>query len=226
MLKEELIERSPLRTFKKAIGGGLKAGELGIVASESGIGKTSVLVQIAIDKLLRGKKIIHVSFTRHNDYVLLWYEDIFGEFINRKNLENEQEVKNEIVRNRVLMRFTQEALSTDQVLRSLKAMIKDGSFDAETVIIDGYDFSSDGKEHSIQVKSFAKEMGLSFWYSCNIEGDHASAMKDYHDCFDVIVKLEAKTNHVDLSVSKDRDNIKPSHKSLKLDTRTLLILDD
>ena len=234
MLKEELIKHSPLRIFKESIRGGLEGGELGLVASLSGMGKTSVLVQIGLDKLLRGQKIIHVSFTRHNDYVLAWYEDIFDEFIKKKNLENEQDVKNEILRNRVLMRFTQEGLSTEQILKSLKAMIKDGSFNAETVIIDGYDFSAAGREHVELVKSFALEMRLSFWYSCNVDGDKENydsrnipvLIEDYVNLFDVVVVLVPKTNHVNLAISKDRETFNPEHKGLKLDPRTLLILEN
>ena len=70
MVLSELIQRSPIRIFEQSIHGGLTPGELGIIASPSGIGKTSVLVQIALDKLLQDKKVIHISFTQHTDYVL------------------------------------------------------------------------------------------------------------------------------------------------------------
>ncbi|MDR0730899.1 MAG: hypothetical protein LBF63_04465 [Treponema sp.] len=98
MVKDELVQRSPVRIFDKSIHGGLKAGEIGLIASPSGIGKTSVLVQIALDKLLRNRKVIHVSFTQQASYVIAWYEDIFDEFIKKKNLENPREVKNELVK--------------------------------------------------------------------------------------------------------------------------------
>jgi KaiC/GvpD/RAD55 family RecA-like ATPase len=153
-----------------SIHGGIKNGELGVIASPSGIGKTSVLVQIALDKLLQGKKVIHVSFTQHTDYVLSWYEDIFDEFIQKKNLENREEVKNEIVKNRVLMKFNQEGTTVDQILKSLRALIKDGGFNAESVIIDGLDFAATGQAHIAAFKAFAVEMGISVWYSCTVAG--------------------------------------------------------
>ena len=58
MLKEELIAKSPVRLLEKSIEGGLKAGNSGVIASRKGIGKTSVLVQLALDKLLQGEKVI------------------------------------------------------------------------------------------------------------------------------------------------------------------------
>ena len=233
MVKEELIQRSPVRLFMNSINGGLRPGELGLIASPTGIGKTSVLVQIALDKLLRGEKIIHVSFAQHTDYVLSWYEGLFDEFIRKKNLENEEEVKDGIVKNRVLMKFTQGGISGDQILKSLRAMIKDGGFNAGSLIIDGFDFSQAEGSQIAAVKAFASEMGLSVWYSCTVSGEKPLydkreiplVIKDYADLFDVIIVLDPKPDHIALNVSRDRDLYNPAHLGLKLDPRTLLILE-
>jgi len=233
MVKEELVQRSPVRAFMNSIQGGLEPGELGLIASPSGIGKTSMLVQIALDKLLQGKKVIHVSFTRHNDYVLSWYRDIFNEFIKKKNLENEQDVKNELVKNRVLMRFTQEGVTTEQILKSLKVMIGEGDFKAEDIIVDGLKFAAMDREQISKVKEFAVEMGVSVWYSCNVQGEAPQydkkniplIIKDYEDIFGVIVLMEPKQSYIALSISKNRSTYNPEHSSLKLDPKTLLIME-
>jgi hypothetical protein len=217
-----------------SIHGGLKAGELGLIASPSGIGKTSVLVQLAMDKLLQNKKVIHVSFSQHTDYVLAWYEDIFDEFIKKKKLEKEEEVKNEIVKNRVLMKFNQEGITADQILRSLRAMIKDGGFAAECIIVDGYSFSSGDAERIAKVKDFAKEMDVAVWYSCTTAGEAPFydkrniplVVKEYAGLFGVIVVLDPKQDHIDFTVSRDRDVYNPEHMALKLDPKTLLILEE
>ena len=248
MVKEELILRSPVRVFMNSIHGGLKPGELGLVASPSGIGKTSVLVQIALDRLLQDKKVIHISFTKQSDYILAWYENIFDEFIKKKNLENEQDVKNDIVKNRVLMKFSQAGISSDQIQRSMRALIKSGGFSAEVIIIDGFDFSTSEEGHFAAIKSFASEMGVYCWYSCNVNEDLRSfdprsgenplndqlydrkniplVLKDNASLFDVIIVLEPKSDHIALTVSRDRDLYNPEHLALKLDPKTLLILEN
>ncbi|MDR3167100.1 MAG: hypothetical protein LBT93_04075 [Treponema sp.] len=244
MVKQELIQRSPVRIFEKSIHGGLKPGEIGIIAAPSGLGKTSVLVQIALDKLLQTKKVIHVSFTQHTDYVLAWYEDIFNEFISKKNLENAREVKNELIKNRVLMNFNQDGISGDQILRSLKAMIVDGGFAAEALIVDGFHFSPGDRERIAKVKQFAGDLNLSVWYSCTVSGgagfhgtkpqgvenfydkrDIPLVVKDYTELLDVVIVLEPKPDHIELTVSKDRDIYNPEHMALRLDPKTLLILE-
>jgi hypothetical protein len=232
--KQELVQRSPVRVFEKSIHGGLKAGEIGVIASQSGIGKTSVLVQIALDKLLQEKKIIHVSFNQHSDYVLSWYEDIFNEFISKKNLENARDVRNEVTKNRVLMNFNQDGISGEQILRGLKAMIVEGGFKAEAIIIDGFDFAKTDRDRIVKVKEFAKEQDIEVWYSCTVKGAGQSydkrnipfVIKDYTDLIEVIIILEPKSDHIELTVPKDRDTYNPEHMAIKLDPKTLLILEE
>lgn len=231
MVKQELVQRSPVRIFEKSIHGGLRAGGLGVIASRKGVGKTAVLVQIALDKLMQGKKVIHVSFTQHTDYVIAWYEDIFAEITKKKNLENANEVKSELVKNRVLMNFNQDGVTSDQILRSLRAMIVDGGFKADALIIDGFDFSKTSVERLSAVKKFASELGLQVWYTCTLQGDDPLydkrnvpvLLKDFTDVIDVLVVLEPKQDFIQFSVVKDHDVFNPHALELKLDTKTLLI---
>jgi len=233
MIKEELIRRSPIRSFEQSIQGGLKPGEIGIVASQRGVGKTSVLVQLALDKLLQGKKVIHVSFAQHRQNVFAWYEDLFEGFAGSKNLEDKDEVKTEIAKNRVLMNFNQEGMTLDMVIKSLRAMIAEGGFAADALIIDGFDFSRTYKEYIAKVKDFAKDMGLSTWCNCTVNGEEPRydeknvplLIKDFADLIDVVIVLEPKQDHVELSVSKNRDNPADKNSAARLDPKTLLILE-
>jgi KaiC/GvpD/RAD55 family RecA-like ATPase len=231
MLKEELIAKSPVRLLEKSIEGGLKAGNIGVIASRKGIGKTSVLVQLALDKLLQGEKVIHVSFTAHTSYVISWYENIFGELAKRRSLERLSEVKDELVKNRVIMNFAQEGVSIDQILRSLKAMVVDGGFKAKTLIVDGYDFTRATKDQIAKVKQFAEAMGIEVWYSCTLIGEEPLVdknnipviLREYIDSVSVLILLEPKAEYIHFTVVKDHERMNPQDLKLKLDAKTLLI---
>jgi archaellum biogenesis ATPase FlaH len=244
MVLNELIQRSPIRIFEQSINGGLKPGEIGVIASLNGVGKTSVLVQLAMDKLLQGKKVIHVSFTRtsslgqHTNYVPLWYEDIFNEFINKKNLENAAEIMNDLVKNRVAMNFNQDGVTKEQILKSLRAMIIEGGFKADSIIIDGFDFARANKDNGLQasieaVKNFAIEIGVSIWYSCSIKDDEPQYDKENIpvvlggcvDSLDIVIILQPKPDHIELSLSKDRGSTISKSMAMKLDPKTLLMLE-
>jgi KaiC/GvpD/RAD55 family RecA-like ATPase len=231
MVKTELIQKSPVRILEKSIEGGLKAGNIGVIASRKGIGKTSVLVQLALDKLFQGRKVIHVSFVTHTSYVISWYENIFTEIARKKNLDDLMAIHDDVSRNRVLMNFNQETVSKEQMLKSLKAMIVDGGFKAEALMIDGFDFTRADRSMLEAVKSFATEMSLEVWYSCTVAGaeplfdqnDIPSVIKPYLDLISVVIVLEPKTDYVHMTVAKDHGRIKPEDLSLKLDAKTLLI---
>ncbi len=232
MLKEELIAKSPVRLLEKSIEGGLKAGNIGVIASRKGIGKTSVLVQLALDKLLQGEKVIHVSFTAHTSYVISWYENIFSELAKRRNLEKFGDIKDGLVKNRVIMNFAQEAVTIDQIVHSLRAMVNEGGFKASTLIVDGYDFTKGASgDRLAKVKDFAAEAGLEVWYSATLAGDEPQLdknnfpvlLKDCLDSISVLILLEPKAEYIHFTVVKDHGRMNPLDLKLKLDAKTLLI---
>lgn len=224
MVKQDLIERSPVRNFEKTLGGGVKPGEIGVIASKKGLGKTSILVQLGIDKLLQGGSVVHVSFNQQANHVMTWYEDIFNELAKKKNLDRAADVKAELISKRIVLNFNQDSVGTLQVIKTIKALTEGGT-KPESVIIDGFDFSKALPESMDQMKSFAKEMNITIWYSANFEstdkGLPASLIPFAKD-LDVVIYLEPKPDCIQLKVLKEHNKADYST-DLKLDVKTLLI---
>ena len=65
----KMIQRSPVRIFEKVIGGGLGAGNMGVVLSRRGVGKTGFLIGLAVDNLLQGKKVLYISTKESVDHI-------------------------------------------------------------------------------------------------------------------------------------------------------------
>lgn len=233
MVKEELIKRSPLRVLEQSIHGGLGKGHIGVLASPKGVGKTACLVHIATDKLLQGRPVIHVSYSSRVDYIINWYEDIFSELAKKRKLEAAVDIHDELVKNRVIMNFKQEGTKTEQVLRSLEAMISFGKFAADAVIVDGYDFTHQAVEDLDRFRAFAQKLGLEVWFSASLkengvplyaEDGMPGLLKDAAGSIDVLITLHAVGDHVELRVVKDKDHPAPGLLKLKLDPKTLLIM--
>jgi len=233
MVKTELIKRSPLRILEKSIHGGLGAGNIGVLASPKGVGKTACLVHIATDKLFQEKHVIHVSYAARVDYIINWYEDIFKEIAKKRALERAVDVHDEIVKNRVIMNFKQEGTRPEQVLRSVEALITYGKFAADTIITDGYDFSRSSKEDLRKFKDFAQKLSLELWFSASLkeneplfdEAGMPCLFKNIVSEIDVLITLHSKGNHVKLRVVKDHDFSPAGELPLKLDPKTLLIME-
>jgi len=233
-VKEELIKRSPLRILEKSISGGLGKGNIGVLASRKGVGKTACLVHIAADQLLQAKRVIHVSYASRVDHIITWYEDIFKEIAKKPGMKSALEMSEELSRNRVIMNFKQEGTRTEQVLRSLEAMIVHGQFGAGTVIVDGLDFGQAGPEELGKFKDFAGRLGLEVWFSASLRGEDPLfdergipfELKGHLAAIDVLISLQHHGDHVHFSLVKDHDRLAPKDMRLKLDPKTLLIARD
>lgn len=233
MVKEDLVQRSPLRILEKSIQGGLGLGNLGIIASRKGIGKTACLVHIATDSLLQDKHVIHVSFSSRTDHIISWYEDIYREIAEKRELDNAMEVHDSLVRNRVVMNFSQRGLEAEQLIQSLRAMIVHGGFAADVVMIDGYDFAVGSPESLGALKAFAEEVGLSIWFSATLHREQPevdqygvpAVLTPYMDHISVLITLAPGRDHVKLRLVKEHNRYVQEELSLVLDSRTLLIAD-
>jgi KaiC/GvpD/RAD55 family RecA-like ATPase len=132
----ELNELSPLRVFDESLGGGLGRGNLGVLVSRHGVGKTACLVHLATDRLLHGEYVIHVSFSGNVEHVINWYKEVFREVAEGRSLDDAATVYNNILSNRVVMNFSQENVTIDKVLSSLETLIKHGSFKADAILFE------------------------------------------------------------------------------------------
>ncbi len=232
MVKSELIKRSPLRIMEKSAHGGVGAGNIGVIASKKGIGKTACLVHIATDKLLQDNHVIHVSFSSKVDHIYSWYEDIFAEISKKRELEKAMDVHDEIVHNRVIMNFSQRAVKTGQVLSSLKAMIENGQINTEVVVIDGYAFQDAGLEDIKAFRAFAQEQSLELWFTASYPEDQDKILDGngvpriltpFLDELSLVITMENTDNQIVLKLVKDQDRIHKEDLHLKLNAKTLLI---
>jgi len=231
MVIEELVKRSPLRILESSIHGGLGKGNIAVLASRKGVGKTACLVHIATDKLFQDKPVIHVSYSSRVDHIISWYEDIYRELARRMDLEPAPEIHDELVRKRVIMNFSQEGTRTEQVLRSLEAMIRHGRFPAETIIVDGFSFPQSSPDDLRRFKEFAGRMELELWFSASLKGPEPlfdeqgipSELKRCLDHVDVLITLRHLNNRVQLRLIKDHGFAPSSDLRLSLDPTTLLI---
>ncbi|WP_428769552.1 hypothetical protein V1L52_10800 [Treponema sp. HNW] len=225
MIKQDLIDRSPVRFFDQATNGGLKAGEMGILTSKKGLGKTAVLVQIGLDMLLQDKKVVHVSFNQHTNSIITWYKDIFWEMSKKKNLANAEEIKNELLGNRIILNFNQSTVSAGQIVSTLKALIA-GGIPTACLIIDGLNFSTVQASDIITLKNYAAEAGFVIWATCNCEDEDPCTVMNAETAAQIntIVHMEQKGDAIDMTVLK-MHGAEVKGINLRLDPKTLLMVE-
>jgi hypothetical protein len=234
MIQSELVARSPLRILERSTRGGLGKGNIGAIAARRGVGKTACLVHIATDQLLRGKQVVHVSFAADTGHIIDWYEDIFREISRKFNLDAAMGVHDEIVRRRIIMNFHQDGVSLSRVMSSVRTLIRDGHFSADSIVVDGYDFGRSRLEELAAVRGFAEELGLEVWFAASLGYDQPvydaagipELLQPFAGEIDVLVCLRPVENHIRLQIVKDHDAPVPPDLHLNLDPKTLLIAEE
>ena len=231
MVKAQLIKQSPLRILDASTHGGVGVGNIGVLAARHGVGKTSALVHIATDKLLQGKHVIHVTFAKKPNHIIDYYEEIFTEISKVKDLSGAMAVHDEIVVHRTVMNFDPQIADTAHVLDGLRSRIEAGSFPADLVIVDEFDFSHAKHEDLKQFRDFANFEALELWFSVSLDQENGSSgspipkvLEKHLPLIDVLVNLRHHKDDgkVHLELVKDHGKT-PTDMHLILDTKTLLI---
>jgi len=223
MDKKDLIDHSPVRFFDSITDGGLKAGEMGLITSKKGLGKTSILVQFGLDALLQGKQLVHVSFDQHSSNVISWYESIFTEIAKKKNLGDVSELKDAIVRDRTILNFNKETFTLPKVVNTIKAL-KEGGIKVAALVIDGLDVNKVAKTDIEAVAKFVKSEKLTAWFSSTSESSklNDNLNKDLQPYFAVVSHLVPGQSSISMSILKLRDNANVEE-TINLDSKTLLM---
>ena len=91
-----------MRVFDKSMHGGLGRGNVGVVASGPGVGKTPLLVQIALDDLLHDRKVLHITHEHTVDHVRTYYSEIFHDICVSSQLEDPDSEMLDVERNRMI----------------------------------------------------------------------------------------------------------------------------
>src|SRR5690554_416570 len=229
----ELNELSPLRVFDESLGGGLGRGNLGVLVSRHGVGKTACLVHLATDRLLHSEHVIHVSFSGNVEHVINWYKEVFREVAEGRSLDDAATVYNNILSNRVVMNFSQENVTIDKVLSSLETLIKHGSFKADAILFDGYKLTVATEEDVRKIKEFAERMNLEVWFSVSpVRSDVVydkygvpNSMDKYVDLIDVLIGLvyDEEKDKVVMTAVKAPGDIMEKPMGVSLDPKTMLI---
>lgn len=205
---DELIEKSPLRKFEKNLNGGLKYGEVGVITAKKGIGKSSLLVQLELDQLLKGKSLIHVSFSQETDRTFEWYNNMFGELAKMYKIENPSSIKNEIFKRRIVLNFNQDIVRTDQVLSTVRSLSANADFKPDLLMFDDFNFSSALPEALRIVKSFTKELKITTWYTAAFDVPVyaiAPSLNEYLSEIDILLYMQLQDRFVSVKAIKEHD---------------------
>lgn len=239
MYRKEINERSPLRILERSIHGGLGAGNLGVVMSRAGVGKTAFLVQVGLDDLMRQKQVLHISIGPSVDHVQAWYYALFDDLARVNELENRDTVRAEVGRRSVIQAFSADThLDGARLQKVIDLYAEHAAFEPAAILIDGWSWDpADGVDQRADLDAFkaiAERLGAELWISAqthrSVTDQHPEKMPlpcaAFEACIDVAVFLEPHAGaHVAVRILKDHDSAEVPTTQLELDPDTMRLFE-
>ena len=206
MSRRFLNARSPLRLLEKGLHGGLGRGNLGLVLAGPGIGKTSFLVGVALDDLLRGKPVLHVALDHNVQHVRDHYDTVFEDLAASAHFdENHSAVRAEMDRLRRIRVYPHGAFDAKRLREAL-------AVEAE---LDEW-------------AAAARDAQVEVWLTANAPHERIAelpaTMRPLERAFGVILAMEPTADAIALRALKEHDNPDVAALHVALDPRTLLLV--
>lgn len=229
MLTQDLILRNPLRLLGHENEDIIKPGRFGAVLARAGVGKTALIVQIALNSLLCSKNVLHISLTEPVGKVNLWYQEVLERLAQQYQVPKMEKLWDTIVPHRFIMTFQVEGFSAPRLEERLTDLTAQNIFLPHMIIIDGLPFDEKARPALEELKSLATQQKLPIWFTITThrhetpdEDGLPVQLSPVHDLFDVAIALQPTEETIHIKAIKGGTESDPQS-PLVLDPATMLI---
>ena len=231
MLKTDLIMKNPLRLMGHQTDDILGDGGFGAVLARAGVGKTALLVQLAINAQLRNQNVLHIALKDPVKKVCLWYDEVFRNIIQHYDVPDHDKLWEEIIPHRFIMTFRVEGFSVPVLEERLTGLMEQGIFVPKMIVIDGFPFQDDIRKPLEDLKKMAGTHGFQVWFTVTTHRHETPgsdgfppAFSPVADLFEVAIQLLPQGKEILIkSIKGGPENVDNS--PLRLNTSTLLLID-
>ncbi len=225
---EPLVNQNPLRVLN--LGRGSK--QLGLVMARAGLGKTALLVQIALDSILRGNRVIHVSIGESIEKTKSWYDDILQFILQEHSITRPHELIEMVAQHRMIMTCKEDTFSRPRLEERLNDLILQDIFKPNCLVVDGFDFENSDRSTVEDIKEFLESMNQQAWFSATSHrGDDRvsptgvpAPCHEVDDLFDTVILLKPEQNAtIQLEIIRNNGTASDLGSALNLDPSTMMV---
>lgn len=226
------LRRSPRKLLERDGHPGPGPGHLAMVLARAGTGKTAFLVDIGLDALLAGQRVLHVSLDSTVDKVRAWYDDILTEILRQeKKLDRWAAIQLDVDRRRHIHTYLGHSFTIDGLRANVKMLREHMSFEPQVLLVDDMSDNETNRENVAAIKELANEMGAELWMTCQTfregpqaeEGHLPPPASEMEDLIDLALRLDPQDSKIRLHVLKDKNQMINEDLHLVLDPQTNLV---
>lgn len=168
MAKEDKLYDNPLKQLGFEDNNIIPAGGFGAVLARAGIGKTSVIVQVALSSMLRGKSVLHISLDDPVKKINLWYKEIFQLLVSQEQISPQKGLWESILPKRFIMALKSDEFSAPKLEKRLMDLADQDIFSPDVIIIDDLLFDESVRSTMLDLKSLADQTTSCIWFTVHI----------------------------------------------------------
>ena len=230
---KEFIQRSALKMFEGSPEKGLGRGNLGVLIARAGVGKTACLIHIALDRIFRDGKAVHVSLQDGPDKIGSYYNVILSELMKAFGLKDDHEARTLMEKNRMILAYLNQSFDLTRLRGNLKNLSENAAFRPDTLVVDGLDFSKAEDKTLEGFKTLAQEYEIEIWLSA-LSHRHIAEVNERgipYPCnnldhfFALILQLHPAGSGIQMKLMKDHDRPVRQESVLILDPNTFLVME-
>lgn len=224
----DIVSKNPLRLLGFNTNSIIPAGEFAAVLARAGVGKTSFLVQLAINTMLRNENVLHISLNDPVDKICLWYNEVFRHITQKYQIEETGQLWETVLPHRFIMTFQVDRFNAPRLEERLNDLIQQNIFIPKMVLIDGLPFDHQAENTLNDLKQLAETHNLHVWFTVRTHRHEASikygfpeSLSNLSELFDTVIQLHPVGKEIHVKALKGLDNQEES--VLRMDPSTMLI---
>jgi len=223
---ESLVKQNPLRVLKLT-----GSRKMGLIMARTGVGKTALLVQIALDSILRGNRVVHISIGETLDKTKLWYDDMLQVILQECPVVKPHELIDMVRQHRMIMTFKAGAFDRARLEERLGDLIEQNIFKPDCVVIDGFDFTATDHGKLEEIRELMESLRLQTWFSATShrEDERVSPSgvpapcHELDDLFETVILLKPEQDHILLEILRKDGQKVEDISNLGLDPATMMV---
>lgn len=205
------FEGSPARAIRDALGGELGVSTLGAIVARPGVGKTLLLVHLALDRLVAGRPVLHVALRDPVEHVRSHYDEALRALTAAEAFDDPRSSAMTAERNRMIHSWLDKSFDAGALRAHLDVLARMAEFRPDLVVVDGLEAEADLDG----LVALAAELSLPIWVTVRAGAALPRAA--------IVVELGPVGRSVGLSVTRDG---KTERLPTWLDCATMLVASD
>jgi hypothetical protein len=165
MLIKDLLLRNPLRLVESEGEELLSIGAFGAILARAGVGKTAFVIQLALNEMLRGQNVLHISLEDPVTKVKLWYEELFHLLAQQYDVKQVHQLWEKLAPHRFIMTFQVEGFSVPKLEERLTDLTSQNIFLPRMIMIDGLPFEGEVRNVLTDLKSMSERFDSRMWFT-------------------------------------------------------------